>query len=218
MTAMFPVRVLVVDDHALVRAGLRLLLEGMPGMLPSEAGGGREALEMIRSDPPDLVLTDVAMKEMSGLDLAAQIKRAYPSIKVLIFSMHANEEYVLQALRAGASGYLLKESAPQELDVAIGAVMGGDIYLSPPVSRQVVDSYVARTGGAQKTPHLTPRQREILVLVGEGRSTREMAQLLGVSVKTVETHRVQLMERLDIHDVAGLVRYAIRVGLVSADK
>jgi len=218
MTAMFPVRVLVVDDHALVRAGLRLLLEGMPGMLPSEAGGGREALEMIRSDPPDLVLTDVAMKEMSGLDLAAQIKRTYPSIKVLIFSMHANEEYVLQALRAGASGYLLKESAPQELDVAIGAVMGGDIYLSPPVSRQVVDSYVARTGGAQKTPHLTPRQREILVLVGEGRSTREMAQLLGVSVKTVETHRVQLMERLDIHDVAGLVRYAIRVGLVSADK
>jgi len=215
---MNPVRVLVVDDHGLVRAGLRLLLEAMPGVLPAVAGGGGEALEMIRSDPPDLVLTDVAMKEMSGLDLAAQIKRAYPSIKVLILSMHANEEYVLQALRAGASAYLLKESAPQELEVAIGAVMDGDIYLSPPVSRQVVDSYVARTGGTQKSSRLTPRQHEILVLVGEGHSTREMAQLLGVSVKTVETHRAQLMERLGIHDVAGLVRYAIRVGLVSPHK
>jgi DNA-binding NarL/FixJ family response regulator len=211
-------RVLLVDDHALVRAGLRLLLEGMPGLEVSEAGDGSDALEMARLQQPDIVLTDIAMKGMNGIELAERIKREFPRTKVIILSMYANEEYVLQALRAGVSGYLLKESAPTELEFALNAVLGGDTYLSPPVSRQVVESYVVRTGGEKKPELLTPRQREILVMIGEGRSTRETAALLGVSVKTVETHRAQLMERLNIHDVAGLVRYAIRMGLVSVDK
>ncbi|MBS1137453.1 MAG: DNA-binding response regulator [Proteobacteria bacterium] len=216
---MSSVRVLLVDDHALVRAGLNLLLEHMPGIFVSEAGSGEEALEVLRSERVGLVLTDVAMKGMTGLELAERIRHEFPHVRVMILSMYDNEEYVLQALRAGASAYLLKESAPKELEVAINAVLAGETYLSPPISRQVVDSYIARTGSGQKPAHLlTPRQREILVLIGEGCSTRDIAQRLGLSVKTVETHRAQLMDRLDIHDLAGLVRYAVRVGLVSADK
>ena len=216
---MSSVRVLLVDDHALVRAGLNLLLEHMPGIFISEAGSGEEALEVLRRERVGLVLTDVAMKGMTGLELAERIRLEYPDVRVMILSMYDNEEYVLQALRAGASAYLLKESAPKELEVAINAVLAGETYLSPPISRQVVDSYIARTGSGQKPAHLlTPRQREILVLIGEGCSTRDIAQRLGLSVKTVETHRAQLMDRLDIHDLAGLVRYAVRVGLVSADK
>ncbi len=216
---MSSVRVLLVDDHALVRAGLNLLLEHMPGIFVSEAGSGEEALEVLRRERIGLVLTDVAMKGMTGLELAERIRQEFPHVRVMILSMYDNEEYVLQALRAGASGYLLKESAPKELEVAISAVLAGETYLSPPISRQVVDNYIARTGSGQKPAQpLTPRQREILVLIGEGCSTREIAQRLGLSVKTVETHRAQLMERLDIHDVAGLVRYAVRVGLVSVDK
>jgi len=216
---MSSVRVLLVDDHALVRAGLNLLLEHMPGIFVSEAGSGEEALEVLRSERVGLVLTDVAMKGMTGLELAERIRHEFPHVRVMILSMYDNEEYVLQALRAGASAYLLKESAPKELEVAINAVLAGETYLSPPISRQVVDSYIARTGSGQKPAHLlTPRQREILVLIGEGCSTRDIAQRLGLSVKTVETHRAQLMDRLDIHDLAGLVRYAVRVGLVSAEK
>jgi DNA-binding NarL/FixJ family response regulator len=198
---------------------LNLLLEHMPGIFVSEAGSGEEALEVLRRERIGLVLTDVAMKGMTGLELAERIRQEFPHVRVMILSMYDNEEYVLQALRAGASGYLLKESAPKELEVAISAVLAGETYLSPPISRQVVDNYIARTGSGQKPAQpLTPRQREILVLIGEGCSTREIAQRLGLSVKTVETHRAQLMERLDIHDVAGLVRYAVRVGLVSVDK
>ncbi len=216
---MSSVRVLLVDDHALVRAGLNLLLEHMPGIFVSEAGSGEEALEMLRRERIGLVLTDVAMKGMTGLELAERVRHEFPDVRVMILSMYDNEEYVLQALRAGASGYLLKESAPKELEVAINAVLAGETYLSPPISRQVVDNYIARTGSGQKPAQpLTPRQREILVLIGEGSSTKEIAQRLGLSVKTVETHRAQLMDRLDIHDVAGLVRYAVRVGLVSVDK
>lgn len=216
---MSSVRVLLVDDHALVRAGLNLLLEHMPGVFVSEAGSGQEALDILGQERIGLVITDVAMKGMSGLELAERIRQQFPDVLVMVLSMYGNEEYVLQALRAGASGYLLKESAPKELELAINAVLSGETYLSPPISRQVVDSYVARTGGGHKPAYaLTPRQREILVLVGEGCSTKEIARRLGVSVKTVETHRSQLMERLDIHDVAGLVRYAVRVGLVSVDR
>lgn len=216
---MSSVRVLLVDDHALVRAGLNLLLEHMPGIFVSEAGSGEEALKALRHERIGLVLTDVAMKGMTGLELAERIRAEFPDVRVMILSMYDNEEYVLQALRAGASGYLLKESAPRELEMAINAVLSGETYLSPPISRQVVDNYIARTGNAQKpTQMLTPRQTEILVLIGEGCSTRDIAQKLSLSVKTVETHRSQLMDRLDIHDLAGLVRYAIRVGLVSVDK
>lgn len=213
-------RVLLADDHTLVRAGLRSLLQQMENVeVVAEAEDGRQVLAAVAEHRPDVVLMDISMSGMNGLEATLQLKRDRPEVRVIILSMHATEEYVLQALRAGASGYLLKDSAPLELALALQAVARGESYLSPPVSRQVVESYVQRTGReAQPLAALTSRQREILQLIAEGNSTKEIASRLALSVKTVETHRSQLMERLGIRDVAGLVRYAIRHGLVSADK
>jgi DNA-binding NarL/FixJ family response regulator len=155
---------------------------------------------------------------LNGLEVAARLHATHPEIRVVVLSMYSNEEYVLQALRAGALGYLLKDATVGELEQAVRSVGRGELYLSPAISRRVVDAYVARVGAeAPAPPLLTPRQREILQLVAEGHSTKEIAGRLAVSVKTVETHRAQLMERLDIHDVAGLVRYAIRTGLVKPE-
>lgn len=213
-------RILIAEDHALVRAGLRKLLEGISGFeVVGEAGDGREALVQVASKSPDLVLLDIAMPGLNGLEAAARIVREHPGTHVILLSMHATEEYTLQALRAGVSGYVLKDAAVAELELAIAAVRRGETYLSPAVSRHVGD-YVRRTRGAEPTPResLTPRQSEILQLVAEGRSTKQIASALGVSVKTIETHRAQLMDKLDIHDVAGLVRYAIRIGLVSPER
>lgn len=214
------VRVLLADDHALVRAGIRALLEGLDGVgVVAEAGNGAEVLDLAREHRPDVVLLDISMPGMSGLDASAQLRRELPEVRVVMLSMHANEEYVLQALRAGAVGYLLKDSATAELEIALKAVMQGETYLSPPISRQVVDGYVQRVGAEQPGPDiLTPRQRQVLQLIAEGRSTKEIAYHLDLSVKTVETHRAQLMERLQIRDIAGLVKYAIRSGLASAAK
>jgi len=153
------------------------------------------------------------MPELNGLDAAEKMRRDSPATKVIILSMHANEEYVAQALKAGASGYLLKDAATTELDMAIRVVAQGQFYLSPAISRQVVDTYLH--GGPTGLDLLSPRQREILQLIAEGKSTREIAETLHLSVKAVETHRSQLMERLDIHDVAGLIKYALRKGLIS---
>ncbi len=210
------VRILLADDHTLLRAGIRSLLEKMPGVeVVGEAADGREALGLVKSHLPNLVLMDIAMAGLNGLEATARMAREFPTVRVIILSMHANEEYVLQTLRAGASGYLLKDAATAELELAIQAVARGDTYLSPAISKRVIEDYLGRTSG-EKGPmeQLTPRQREILQLVAEGRSTKEIAFVLNVSVKTVETHRTQLMDRLDIHDVPGLVRYAMRVGLV----
>jgi DNA-binding NarL/FixJ family response regulator len=210
------IRVLLADDHTLVRAGIRSLLQGLAGYeVVAEVGDGATALESARATKPDIVLMDISMKGMSGLEATARLKQEMPDVRVLILSMHASEEYVLQALQAGASGYLLKDAATLELELALAALARGEIYLSPPVSRQVVDSYVQRVAAE---PALTPRQQEILRLVAGGHSTKEIAFRLALSVKTVETHRSQLMDRLGIHDVAGLVRYAIRTGLISAEK
>ena len=219
MTRPIPLRVLLADDHALVRAGLRKLLESIPGVeVVAEAGDGREALALVASKKPDLALLDITMPGLNGLEATEHIGREHPGTRVILLSMHASEEHVLQALRAGAAGYLPKDAALEELELAINAARKGETYLSPAVSRHVSD-YVRRTG-AEATPRetLTPRQREILQLIAEGHSTKRIAGTLGVSVKTVETHRSQLMEKLDIHDVAGLVRYAIRIGLVSPDR
>ena len=216
---MKPVRVLIAEDHALVRAGLRKLLESLSGVeVVGEAGDGRDALAQVESKSPDIALLDIAMPGLNGLDAAEKIVGEHPRTRVLLLSMHATEEYVLQALRAGVAGYVLKDSALAELELAIQAVRRGDTYLSPTVSRHVGE-YVRRTGG-EPTPResLTPRQREILQLIAEGKSTKQIAATLKVSVKTVETHRGALMEKLDIHDVAGLVRYAIRIGLVTPEK
>jgi DNA-binding NarL/FixJ family response regulator len=213
-------RVLLVDDHALVRDGFRSLLESVEGVsVVGEAGDGHEALRLIAELEPDVVFLDVALPGLNGLEVAARVAKEHAGVRVVILSMHANEEYVLRALQAGAAGYMLKDARAPELELALRAVMRGETYLSQAISRRVVEDYVKRTGaGAPSTaPALTPRQREILQLIAEGASTKEIAHRLEVSVKTVETHRAQLMDRLDIHDVAGLVRYAIRIGLVSPE-
>ena len=217
---MIPVRVLLADDHALVRAGIRALLQGLEGVtVVAETGNGAEVLELARTHRPDVVLLDISMPGLSGLDVSAQLERELPEVRVVVLSMHANEEYVLQALRSGAAGYMLKDSATAELELALKAVMQGETYLSPPISKQVVEGYVQRVGAEQPASEkLTPRQREVLQLIAEGHSTKEIAYRLELSVKTVETPRAQLMERLQIRDIAGLVKYAIRSGLASSAK
>jgi DNA-binding NarL/FixJ family response regulator len=213
---MRPIRVLLADDHTLVRAGIRGLLQGLEGVeVVDEVGDGQEALRLAESLRPDVVLLDVGMPGLNGLEVAGRIGAFDASIRVVILSMHSSEEYVLRALRAGCAGYLLKASAVSELEVAVRAVARGETYLSPAVSKRVVDDYVSRTGGAaDPLDALTPRQREVLQLAAEGLSSKEIAQRLGLSYRTVEAHRAQLMERLGVHDLAGLVRFAVRVGLI----
>lgn len=215
---MKPLRVVLADDHALVRAGIRSLLERLPGVeVVGEADGGLDALSLIETHQPDLVLIDIAMRGLNGLDVATRVARDWPQVRVIILSMHANEEYVARALRAGAVGYLLKDSATSELDLALEAASRGETYLSPAISRTVISGYLARSSGTGEgtASPLTPRQREVLTLVASGKSTKEIAHTLNLSVKTVETHRAQLMERLNIHDVAGLVKYALHMGLIA---
>lgn len=213
------VRILLADDHHLVRTGLRALLQSLPDIeVVGETGDGREAIELVRTRAPNIVLMDIAMPGLNGLDATARVVGEFPQTRVIILSMHASEEYVKQALRAGATGYLLKNAAPEELGLAIQAVTRGETWLSPAISRLVVEEYLgARGDDTGPLAQLTPRQREILQLITEGKTTKQIAAALAVSVKTVETHRAQLMERLGIHDVAGLVRYAIRHGLVQID-
>jgi DNA-binding NarL/FixJ family response regulator len=213
-------RVLLADDHALVRAGIRALLESFAGVtVVAEAGSGSDVVELARTHRPDIVLLDISMPGLGGLEVSIQLRRELPEVRVVMLSMHANEEYVLQALRAGAAGYMLKDSATAELELALKAVMQGETYLSPPISKQVVEGYVQRVGSEHPaSDNLTPRQRQVLQLIAEGHSTKEIAFRLELSVKTVETHRAQLMERLHIRDIAGLVKYAIRNGIVSAAK
>ncbi len=212
------VRVLLADDHTLVRAGLRKLLESIDGMdVVGEAGDGLTLLDLAAKLQPQVVLMDIAMPGLNGLEATARLTKASPDIRILILSMHQNAEYVRQALRQGAMAYLLKDSAPLELELALNAVLRGETYLSPAVSKGVVSDYVHRLrSDEQPADALTPRQREVLQLIAEGQSTKEIARRLDLSVKTVETHRTQLMKQLDIHEVAGLVRFAIRAGLVSA--
>ncbi len=218
-------RILLADDHTLVRAGLRALLESIDDVTAiSEAGDGRRALELVAAERPDVALLDISMPGLNGLEVAARVTSDSPRTRLVILSMHSSPSYVAQALRAGAVGYLLKDSAAEELGLALRAVMSGETYLSPAISRQVVDGFLGRLARPEKDEaepvdeQLTPRQREILQLVAESRSSKEVAAMLSLSVKTVEAHRSQIMERLGIHDLAGLVRYAIRVGLVSADR
>lgn len=214
------IRVVIADDHALLRAGIRALLENLGDVeIVAEAGDGREALALVAAHRPDVILSDISMPVLNGLEVAERVGRDFPDVKVIILSMHSSEEYVCQALRAGASGYLLKDADTAELKLAIQAVARGETYLSPAVSKHVIAEYVRRTGDhAGVSDLLTPRQREILRLIAIGQSTKMIARTLGISVKTVETHRAQLMERLDIHDVPGLVRYAIRSGLIKSDE
>jgi DNA-binding NarL/FixJ family response regulator len=210
-----PIHVLIADDLTLVRAGVRSLLERSSDMqVVAEAGDGREALKMVEEHRPDVVLMGITLPTMNGIEATARIAKEFPNVRVVILSSHTGEEYVWQAFRAGASGYLPKAASPQELDEAIKSVLRGKIYLSRLLSRQVTDFDRLMRSELSLLGRLTPRQREILQLIAEGKSTKGIAKDLEISVKTVETHRAQLMDRLGIHDVAGLVRYAIRAGLV----
>lgn len=217
------IRILLADDHALVRAGIRALVQRVSGLeVVGEADNGREALRLAKSLNPNVVLMDISMPELNGLDAIARMLQYDPKIAVIVLSMHESREHVLRALQAGASGYVLKNAAVDELEKAIRAVAGGQKYLTPAVSEQLIATVRAPKSDApgpyNAAESLTQRQREILQLIAEGRSSREIAALLNISVKTVETHRSLLMERLNLHDVAGLVRYAIRVGLVTLDR
>jgi len=212
------IRVLLAEDHHLVRAGLRALLDPVPDIeVVGEAGDGREALALLKTRPADVAILDISMPGMNGLEAAVRMADDAPSTKVVILTMHSNEEYVLRALRAGVAGFLLKDAGTAELEGAIRAVVRGETYLSPGVSKKVVEGYLGRSGNVHPLDSLTPRQREVLQLIAEGYSTKQIAGLLGVGVKTIETHRTQLMDRLGIHEIAGLVRYAVRVGLVSPE-
>lgn len=213
---MKPIRIVLADDHRLVRAGIRSLLEDIKGAeVVAEAEDGREALRLIEKHQPDIALLDIGMPGLGGLEVAAQTHQLAPNTRVMILSMHAAGPFVARALRVGVAGYLLKDAAPAELRVAIAAVAKGDVYLSPAISRQVAEGFADGAATAEDPlGRLTARQREILQLIAEGRTTKQIAGDLNISAKTVETHRAQLMERLGIHDVPGLVRFAIRVGLV----
>jgi DNA-binding NarL/FixJ family response regulator len=227
---MNPLRIILVDDHNLVRAGFRSLLQNIPEVvIVAEADNGYRALELIRTHKPDMVLMDIALPDINGLDVTAQITQEYPSIKVVLLSMYDNEEYVVRAMEIGAAGYLLKDAGASEFEFAIHAIADGKAYLSPAISSRVIENYQARISspkqaGSSASGHgrpndsqLTARQLEVLRGIADGYTTREIAQQLKLSVKTVDAHRTQLMRELDIHDIAGLVRYAIRIGLVSTD-
>lgn len=212
---MTSVRVLLAEDHRLVRAGIHALLDRMAGVeVVGEVSDGVEALKVVEAIQPDLVLMDVAMPGLNGLEAASRISKQWPAVRIIMLSMHANEEYLRQALKAGAMGYLLKGADLVELEQAVRTVSGGASYLTPSVARHLIDP--DREGDVRElapVERLSPRQREILQLIAEGHSTKEMAYRLKLSAKTVETHRAQLMARLDIHDIAGLVRFAIKAGL-----
>ena len=205
-------RILLADDHALVRAGIRALLESLPGVeVVGETGDGLEAVEHVRRDPPDAILLDITLPGMNGLEVAARIAK----LDVLMLSMHASAEYAARALAAGAAGYLNKDSAFDELATALEEIFAGRRYLCRALDAGLVQQYERRaSAGESELDALTPRQRQILQLVAEGLGTRQIAERLYLSVKTVESHRIQMMQRLGIFDVPGLVRFAIRNGLV----
>lgn len=211
------IKVILADDHTVVRTGICTMLASLGGIeIVGEASNGREALALVEQLRPDLLLCDITMPEMNGLEVTRRVAKEFPNVRVIMLSMHASEEYVWQALKAGATGYLLKDTSASELDLAIKAVLSGKTFLTASVSKQVVETYMQRLKPeTSATDVLTPRQREILQLIAEGKPLKEIARLLNLSVKTIETHRTMLMDRLDIHDNAGLVKYAMRTGMIS---
>ncbi|HXS81603.1 MAG TPA: response regulator transcription factor [Methylomirabilota bacterium] len=207
-----PIRILLADDHLVVREGLRSLLEAAGFKVVGEARDGREALKLARMLEPEVTVMDIGMPGLNGVDACRELLREVPEMRIIVLTVHGEDAYVIEALRSGARGYVLKTQAGSDLVRAIGEVTQGRIYLSPSVSSAVVQAFLA--GSTSPADPLTPREREVLQLVAEGRSTKEVAGILGVSVKTAETHRTRLMTKLDIHHTAGLVHYAIRRGLI----
>ena len=216
------IKVLLAEDHTIVRKGLRSLLdEEINIKVVGEAGDGREAMKKAEALQPDVVLMDIAMPGMNGLEATRQLKKRFPEMKIIILTMHANEEYVLETLRAGASGYLVKKAAPADLIEAIQAVYKGDSFLSPSISKTVIDEYIrqAETKSERDIVYgkLTNREREVFQLIIEGHKNREIADLLYVSIKTVETHKAHIMDKLNVHSTAKLIRYAMDKDLIIKD-
>jgi len=213
------IRVLLADDHELVRSGFRTLLQSLGFEVVAEASDGLEALRLIENHQPDIVLMDISMPALSGLEAVERAAKAFPRVRTIILSMHKSEQYARRALRAGAAGYVLKGSSAAELELALKAVARGETYLTPAVAQHIVTDYVRHAGGeAGALEQLTTSQRELLQLIAEGNSRKEIALRLGISLKTFDVQRARLMELLDIHDIAGLVRFAIQQGLVTLDE
>jgi DNA-binding NarL/FixJ family response regulator len=212
------IKIILADDHRLMREGLRLLLETQPGIeIVAEAENGRETLQLVRKYKPDVVLMDIAMPDLNGIDATRQIVSEFPKIKIIALSMHTNKKFIVEMLTAGASGYLIKDSALEELSKAINTVINNRIYLSPIITSVVVEDYrVSKSPADIVSPvSLTPREREVLQLIAEGKTTKEIAACLNLSVKTIETHRMQMMNKLNMHSVAELTKYAIREGITT---
>jgi DNA-binding NarL/FixJ family response regulator len=215
-----PIRVILADDHPIVRAGIRDALTEIPGVeVAAEASDGREAIDLVKSHSPDVVFMDISMPGLNGLDATERIVKAFPQVRVIILSRHDNEEYYWRALRVGASGYLLKNAAIAELKGALQRVVGGEIYLSPEVSKKLSKQRFLQGIADARSPvqQLSARQREILQLIAEGQTTKAIALILKISAKTVEYHRMKLMQTLNIFDIPGLVRFALRAGLISQE-
>lgn len=212
------IRILLADDHTILRAGLRMMLNAQPDMeVIGEAQDGRQAINTTMSLQPDIVLMDITMPDMNGIEATKQIKRVAPEVKVLVLTMHENDEYVFQALRAGASGYILKEAADTELITALHVLRSGQFYLSPSAQSVIVGDYLQRVHtGEEKDSYnnLTEREKEILKLVAEGYTNNQIAERLVISPKTVDTHRTHVMDKLNLHSRAELVKYAMRRGLL----
>ncbi len=220
MTTLMDTKVLLVDDHAILREGLRMVLDAQPNItVVGEAGDGREAVELAEQLHPDVVVMDIAMPNLNGLEATRQIKKRWPEIRVVILTMHENQQYVTQIVKAGATGAVLKRSAGTELLTAITSAARGQSYFSPSIASMLLDDYRIRlTGEGVDDPEiLTEREREVLQLVAEGKTNQEIAGSLFLSIKTVQTHRAHIMEKLGAHDRTDLVKYAIRTGMVTPE-
>jgi two-component system response regulator NreC len=213
-----PLRILLADDHTVVRQGLRKVLEARPDWeVVAEAGDGREAVRQAEELRPDVAILDVAMPTLNGIEATRQIARRAPNTRILVLSMYSDEAYVTQILRAGASGYLLKDSADVDLVQAVGAVADGKSFFSPAIARVIADDYVrhlAERGITDRYESLSGREREIFQLIAEGKTNKEIATLLSLSTSTVDTHRSRIMEKLDVHSAAEIVLYAVRKGVI----
>src|SRR5262249_48681104 len=205
-----PVRIVLADDHVLVRQGLKSLLERANFQVVAEASDGQEAVRLTVTHHPDIAVMDISMPTLNGIDAAREMGRSSPKTRTILLTQHEEEQYVHEALEAGVSGYVLKNQAGSDLVHAIQQVSRGDFYLSPGISRAVVEAYSSKSKG----PPLTIRERQVLQLIAEGKSTKDAASILGISVKTAESHRTRLMQKLNIHETASLVRYAVRHGIV----
>lgn len=218
---MNPISVLLAEDHTIVRKGLCSLLSNTEGVeIIGEAENGREAVRLVEVHRPDVVVMDISMPVLNGLEATKQIKKRFPDTKVLILTMHVNEEYIFEILKAGASGYIVKMAVPEELVLAIRAVAKGEKFFSPSVSTKIVDALFLKEiqeNENPRYPRLTRREREVLQLIAEGHSNRKIAEMLFISIKTVETHRYHIMEKLNLHSAAELTRYAIQKGIISTE-